>query len=83
MFSEEIKPFLEGKNRPLKPILIGGDGHGIMSTLEDKNIEVDIFPSPTISRVLGKRGPKQKKLPEDFIKKLSIEGLGLKQSLLS
>jgi len=53
-------------------------GGGIMSTLERKNIEVDIIHPPTMSRASGKRGPKPRPLPEDVIKLLAGEGMGSK-----
>ena len=57
---------------------VPGVGDGIMSTLESQNFEVDIIRSPVATRTLGKRGPKHKPLPEDVIRRLSVEGMGSK-----
>ena len=53
-------------------------GGGIMSTLGEEKIEVDII-QPSVAKVThGKRGPKPKVLPHDLIKKWAGEGMGSK-----
>ena len=49
-----------------------------MSTLESKNIKVDIIHPLVASRTSSKRGPKHRQLPEDVINKLAAEGMGSK-----
>jgi len=53
-------------------------GGGIMSTLNSKKSEVDIIKATTPSKVAGKRGPKQKVLPHELIKRWAGEGMGSK-----
>ena len=50
----------------------------IMSTLENKNFEVDIINPPVATRTLPKRGPKHRQLPEDLIRQLADKGMGSK-----
>ena len=51
---------------------------GIMSTLESKEIEVDIIKLPVGTRKPPKRGPKHKDLPIELIEQLARESIGSK-----
>ncbi|MFC1995182.1 helix-turn-helix domain-containing protein [Chloroflexota bacterium] len=51
---------------------------GNMSTVNDGKYEVDIFKTQTPQRTLGKRGPKQKDLPQELIERWADEGMGSK-----
>lgn len=50
----------------------------IMSTLESKEIKVDIIQSSVSARPIVKRGPKHRDLPEGLIRQLANEGMGAK-----
>ena len=68
----------EGKIGHQKSIQVSGDVVLNMSTLNDKKSEVDII-QPSVGKVTrGKRGPKQKALPQELIKQWSGEGMGSK-----
>jgi hypothetical protein len=54
------------------------DGYGNMSTLENKKTTVDIIEAVTYKRTLGKRGPKQRDLPNQLIEQWASEGMGSK-----
>ena len=61
-----------------KPIPVVVDGVLNMSTLNDKNSKVDII-EPSVAKVTrGKRGPKQKPLPQELIEQWASEGMGSK-----
>ncbi len=68
------KPEIAGE----KPIPVSQHGVLNMSTLDNKKIEVDIIHPPARVSAIGKRGPKHRDLPEDFIKRLASEGMGSK-----
>jgi hypothetical protein len=57
---------------------VSSEGRGIMSTVDDKKITVDIIQPTTAEKPVGKRGRKFQTLPTDFIQELSGEGLGSK-----
>jgi len=50
----------------------------IMSTLTDKNSEVDIISPPVQKVTHEKRGPKFTELPDDLIRQLACQGMGSK-----
>lgn len=61
-----------------KSIQVSGDVVLNMSTLNSKKSEVDII-QPSVAKVTrGKRGPKQKPLPQELIKQWAGEGMGSK-----
>ena len=53
-------------------------GGGIMSTLGEGKIEVDIIKPSVKHKILAKRGPKHKELPIELIKQWAGEGMGSK-----
>ena len=68
----------EGKIGHQKSIQVSGDMVLNMSTLNDKKSEVDII-QPSVTKVTReKRGPKQKALPYELIKKWAGGGMGSK-----
>jgi len=68
----------EGKIGHQKSIQVSQDVVLIMSTLNDKRIEVDII-QPSVAKVTRvKRGPKQKPLPQELIEQWAGEELGSK-----
>ena len=69
------RPELEKRAKNLIPV--AGDGDGIMSTVEDKKITVDII-RPSVTPATAKRGPKYRQLPEDLITSLADKGMGSK-----
>ena len=67
-----------GKIGHHKSIQVSQDMVLIMSTLNDKDIEVDII-QPSVAKVTRvKRGPKQKPLPQELIEQWAGEGMGSK-----
>ncbi len=67
-----------GKNSGQKVIQVSQDVVLNMSTLNDKKTEVDII-QPSVTKVTReKRGPKQKVLPHELIKKWAGGGMGSK-----
>lgn len=69
-----VKPKPAVKNAP--PVSqYGGE---IMSTLNGIKSKVDIIEAQPPKVTRGKRGPKHRELPEDYIKRLASEGMGSK-----
>ena len=67
-----------GKISSEKPVKVSQHTDLIKSTLETKKITVDIIPPQTPKLTRGKRGPKHRELPQDFIRQLATEGMGSK-----
>jgi len=55
---------------------VSGYGGGIMSTLGEEKIEVDIIKPSGKPKILAKRGPKHKDLHIELIEQLAKEGMG-------
>jgi len=67
-----------GKIGHQKSIQVSGDMVLNMSTVNGKKSEVDIIQPPVGKVTCGKRGPKQKALPQELIKQWADEGMGSK-----
>ncbi len=67
-----------GKIGHQKSIQVSGDVVLIMSTVNGKKSEVDIIQPPVGKVTRGKRGPKQKPLPQELIEQWAGEGMGSK-----
>lgn len=69
---------LKGKIGHQKTALVSRDSSVNMSTVNNKKSAVDII-QPSVAKVTrGKRGPKQKALPQELIKQWTGEGMGSK-----
>ena len=67
-----------GKIGHQKSIQVSQDIVLNMSTLNDKETEVDIIQPPVRKFTRGKRGPKQKNLPQEIIEQWASDGMGSK-----
>ena len=76
--SNAVRGAVAREIRGEKPIPVVVDGVLNMSTVNGKNSKVDIF-EPSVAKVTrGKRGPKQKPLPQELIKQWAGEDMGSK-----
>ncbi|MFC1982559.1 hypothetical protein ACFLV5_02075 [Chloroflexota bacterium] len=66
------------KELPRRLYQVSVEGSGNMSTLGSRKIKVDIIDAVTPKRTLGKRGPKQKDLPQEIIDQWASDGMGSK-----